>query len=102
MDDATRENKYENNLIVPHQQHEDDFGYIIRIEKSYIINIWIYTPCGHGKVQLLKSVDDFDKDRKDVRNLVCGNHCALIKNLETLLDRPKKKHHKFYYSDILV
>ena len=33
----------------------------------YNINISIYTPCGDGKVEILKPVDDFDKDRKDVR-----------------------------------
>ena len=26
-------------------------------------------------------------------------HCALIKNTETLLDRPNKMNHKFYYCD---
>ena len=66
----------------------------MRIEKLYNINIWIYTPCGNGKVELLKPVDDFDKDRKVVRMLVWENsgaeHCALIKNIETLLDRQIK------------
>ena len=50
----------------------------------YNINIWIYTPCGGGKVKLFKPVDDLDKDRKDVRFLVWGDgtteHCSLIKN----------------------
>ena len=73
---------------------EDDFGYTLGIQKLYNINIWIYTPCGDGKVELLKSVDDFKKDRKDIRILVWGNekteHCALIKTKETLVDRPKK------------
>ena len=99
-DHATRESKYQNKLIAPRQQHEDDFDYIL-IQKLYNINIVIYTPRGDGKVELLKSVDDFDKDRKDVRKLVWGNrqteHCALIKNIETLLDRPNKSQHKFYY-----
>ena len=101
MDHATRESKYENKLIVPRQQHEDDFAYILRIQKFY--NIWMYTPRGDGKVELLKSVDDFNKDRKDVRILVWGNgqteDCALIKNIETLLDRPNKMNHKFCYCD---
>ena len=48
-------------------------------------------------------MDDFNKDRKDVRILVAGNgqteHCALIKNIDTLLDRPNKKNHIFYYCD---
>ena len=100
-DHATRESKYQNKLIAPRQQHENDFGYILRIQKLYNINIWIYTPRGDGKVELLKSVDDFDKDLKDVRILVWANgqteHCALIKNIETLLDRPNKSQHKFYY-----
>ena len=92
MDNATRESKYQNKLIAPRQQHEDDFGYILRIQKLYNINIWIYTPCGDGKVELLKPVDDFEKDRKYVRILVWEKagveHCALIRNIETLLDRP--------------
>ena len=41
--------KYQNNIITPRQQHEDDFGYILRIQKLYNINFWIYTPCGDGK-----------------------------------------------------
>ena len=80
MDHATRENKYQNKLITPGQQHEDDFGCILRIKKLYNINIWIYTPCGDGKVELLKPVDGFDKDRKDVRILVWEKagveHCS--------------------------
>ena len=69
----------------------------------YNINIWVYTPCGGAKVELLKPVDDFDKDRKDVRILVRGDgtteHCALIKNIETLLERPNKNNIKYYYCD---
>ena len=57
----------------------------------YNINIWVYTPCGEGNLELFKPVDDFDKDRKYVRILVWGNPCALIKNIENLLDRPKKR-----------
>ena len=94
MHQATRESKYVNNLIEPRQQHEDDFAYIIRIQKLYNINIWLYTPCGGGKVELFKQVDDFIKDRKDVRILVWSNgqieHCALIKYIETLLVRQIK------------
>ena len=58
------------------------------------------TPCGEGKVKLDKPVGDFDDDRKDVRILVWGNglteHCALIKNIETLIDRPNKRKIKYY------
>ena len=103
MDHATRESKYVNNLIGAGQRVEDEFAYIIRIQKFHNINIWVYTPCGGGKVELFKPVDDFDKDRKDVRILVWGNgtteHCALIKNIETLLDQPNRMNHKFYYCD---
>ena len=58
-------------LIEP-RQHEDDFAFIIRIQKLYNINICVYTPCGEGKVELFKPVDDFNKNRKDVRILVWG------------------------------
>ena len=69
---ATRESKYVDKLIEPKQQYEDDFGYILRIQKLYNINIWLYTPCDGGKVELFKPVDDFNKDRNDVRILVWG------------------------------
>ena len=100
---ATRESKYVDKIFEPRQQHEDDFAYIIRIEKLYNFNIWVYTPCGGGKVELFKQVDDFNKDRKDVRILVWSNgqieHCALIKNIETLLDCPNKNNMKYYFCD---
>ena len=67
LHNATRESKYVDNLIVPRRQDEDDFVYIMRKQKLYNINIWIYTPSGGGKVELFKPVDDFDKDRKNVR-----------------------------------
>ena len=96
---ATRESKYVDKLIEPRQKHKNDFGYISRIQKLYNINIWIYTPCGEGKVELFKPVDDFDKNGKDVRILVWSNgqieHCALIKNIETLSDRPNKNNIKY-------
>ena len=103
-DHATRESKYLNNLIEPRQQHEDDFAYIIRIEKLYNINVWVYTPRCEAKVELFKPVDGFDKDRKDFRMLVWEKagveHCALIKNIANLIvERPNKSQHKFYYCD---
>ena len=72
LNDATRESKYVNNLIEARQRDEDDFAYIMRKQKLYNIKIWVYPPCGGGKVELLKPVDDFDKARKDVRILGCG------------------------------
>ena len=60
----------------------------------------VYRACGEGKKELFKPVDDFDKDRKDVRILVWENagveHCALNKTIETLIERPNKSQHKFY------
>ena len=96
---TTRESKYVDKLIEIRQQHEDDFGYILRIQKLYNINIWLYTTSGEGEVELLKPMDDINEDRKDVRILVWSNgqieHCALIKNIETLLDRPNKSTYWF-------
>ena len=101
MDNATLESKYVNNLIEARQRDEDDFVYIIRIHKLYNINIWVYTLCGEGKVDLFKPLDVFDKDRKNVRLLVWEiagvEHCAVIKNIGTLIERPNKSQHKFYY-----
>ena len=95
---AIRESKYVDKLIEPRQQHEDDFAYIIRIQKLYNINIWVYTTFGGGKTELFKQVDDNKKDRKDVRILVWSSgkieHCALIQNIETLLERPNKNNMK--------
>ena len=89
------------NLIVPRQQNNDDFAYIIRVQKLYNINIWLYTLCGEGKVALFKPVDDFNKDRNDVRILVWENaaaeHCAQIKTIDNLIDRPNENHCKYYY-----
>ena len=89
MDHVTRESKYVINLIEPRQQYEDDFAYILRMQKLYNINIWVYRP--------------WVRFGQDVRILVWGDglteHCALIKNIETLLARPNKKQHKFYYCD---
>ena len=99
MDHATRESKFVNNLIDPRQQHENDFAYILRKQKLFKINIWLYVPCSEGKVKMFNSVDGVDKDRKDVRILVWGNglteRCALIKTLETLIETPNKSQHKF-------
>ena len=53
MDHATRESKYQNKILVPRQQQEDDSGYILRIHKLYNIKIWIYTPCGEVKLNCL-------------------------------------------------
>ena len=77
MHHATRESKYQNKLIEPRQQHEDDFGYILRIQKLYNINIWVYTPRGGGKVELFKQVDGFDKDKK-------GNNYNYPENLSSI------------------
>ena len=103
IDHATRESKYVNILIAPRQRDEDDFAYLLRIQKLYNFNIWIYTPCGGGKVELFKPVDDFVKARKNVRTLVWGDgtteHSALNEKIETLLDRPNRMNQKFYYSD---
>ena len=48
-------------------------------------------------------MDCFNEDREDVRVLVWSNgkmeQCALIKNIETLLDRPNKNNIKNYYCD---
>ena len=103
LNNATRESKYVNNLIEARQRDEDDFGFILGIQKLYNINVWVYTPCIGGKVEMFKPVDDFDKDRKDVVILFWGDgtteHCALFKNIETLLDRPNKNNFKYYYFD---
>ena len=65
----------------------------------YNINIWVYTPCDEGHIELFKPLDGFDNDKKGVRILFWRNHCALIKTIETLLDQPNKINDKFFYCD---
>ena len=89
------------NLIEPRQQHDDDFAYIIKIQKLYNFNIRVYTPCGEGNVELFKPVNDFIEYRKDVGILFWGKglteQCALIETIETLIEGPNKSQHIFYY-----
>ena len=103
LNNAARESNYIKYIIEARQRDKDDCGYISRIQKLYHINNCVYTPCVRGKVELFKAVDDFDKDRKDVRILVWGDgtreNCALIKNIETLLERPNENIIKYYYCD---
>ena len=74
-----------------------------RIQKLYNISIWIYTSSGDGKVDLLKPVDNFDKDRKDVRILVWEKagveHCAPKKKHRNPVRSSKKNNIKYYYCD---
>ena len=67
MEHSTHVCKYVNNLIEPRQQHEDYIAHILRIQELYNNNIWVYTPRGEGKVELFKPVENFFKDRKDVK-----------------------------------
>ena len=53
VDHATRESKNVNKLVVRRQDHEDDFGYTLRIEKLHNNNIWIYAPRGDDKLNCL-------------------------------------------------
>ena len=69
-----RERNYENNLIEPRQQDEDDFAYALRIQKLYNFKLWVYTPPGEVKLELFKPAPDFDKDRKDVRIIIWGKN----------------------------
>ena len=98
MDNVTRESKHVNNLIEPRQQYEG-FANILRIQKMYNFIVWVYTTRGEDKVEWFKTVVYFEKDRKDVRTLVWGSHCALIKNIENLIERPNRSQHKLHYCD---
>ena len=73
------------------------------IQKIHNINVSLYTPLAEGQVELFKPFDEFVKERKDVRILFRENglteHRALIKTIETLIERPDKKNHKNYYCD---
>ena len=53
------ESNYVNNLIEPKQQDEDDFAHVLRIQKLYNFNIWLYTPPGEVNVELFEPALDF-------------------------------------------
>ena len=52
-----------------------------------------------AKVERLEKCSNFVKGRQNVRILTWNEHCALIKNVEVLLERPNTKHAKFWLCD---
>ena len=52
-----------------------------------------------AKVQCLGKCSIFVKDRQNVRILVWEEHCALIKNVEVILESPNTKHAKSWFFD---
>ena len=99
---ATRENKYINNLVDDWEYNETAYDYITKLQNKYNINIWFYRPAQDSniaKVERLEKCSNFVKDRQNVRILVWEEHCALIKNVKALLERPNTKHTKFWFCD---
>ena len=107
---ATRENNYINNLVDYWEYNETAYDYITKIQNKYNVNIWFYRPTvvphhrsaqdsNIAKVERLEKCPNFVKDRQNVRILVWEEHCALIKNVEVLLERPNTKHAKFWFCD---
>ena len=97
---ATRKNKYINNLVDDWEYNETAYDYITKIKNKYNTNIWFYRPAQDSniaKVERLEKCSNFVKDRQNVRILVREEHCALIKNVELLLERPNIKHAKFWF-----
>ena len=100
--DATRENKYINNLDDDWDYNETAYDYIKKIQKNYNINIWFYRPTQDkniAKVECVEKCSNFVKGRHNVRILAWKEHCALIKKVEVLLERPNTKHAKFCFCD---
>ena len=100
--DATRENKYINNLVDDWEYNETAYDYITKIQNKYNIKIWLYGPTQDSniaKVERLEKCPNIVKDRQNVRILVWNEHCALIKNVEVLPERPNTKHAKFWFCD---
>ena len=100
--DATRENKYINNLVRDWDYNETAYDYITNIQNKYNINIWFYRPTQDSniaKVECLEQCSYFVKDRQNVRIPVRNEHCALIKNVEVLPKKPNTKHAKFWFCD---
>ena len=107
---ATRENEYIKNLVDDWEYNETAYDYITKIQNKYNINIWFYRPTvvlphrpaqdsNIAKVERLEKCSNFVKDRQNVRILVGEEHCALIKNVEVLLERPNTKHAKSWLCD---
>ena len=70
--------------------------------KKYNINIWFYRPTQDSniaKVECVEKCSNFVKGRHNVRILAWKEHCALIKKVEVLLERPNTKHAKFCFCD---
>ena len=99
---ATKENKYINNLVDDWEYNETAYDYITKIQIKYNTNIWFYRPAHDSniaKVDSLEKCSNSVKDRQNVRILVWEEHCALIKNVEVLLERPNTKHAKLWFCD---
>ena len=98
-DHATRESKYFNNLVDDLEDNDNTYDYSIRLQNKNKINIWFYRPTamlhhrpiteGEDKVEILQKCSNFVKGRKNVRILAWDEHCALIRNIEVLLERTK-------------
>ena len=104
---ATRENKYNNNLVDDWEYKETAYDYITKIKNNYNISIWFYRPTvvlhhrpaqdsNIAKVERLEKCSNFVKGRHNVRILAWNDHCALIKNV-VLLERPNTKHTKYWF-----
>ena len=99
---ATTENKYIANLVDEWEANEYVHNFLTKIQNKYNINIWFYRPAQDGnvaKVERLEKCSNFVKGRDNVRILVWEKHCALIKNIGVLLERPNAKHAKFWFCD---
>ena len=67
--------------------------------------MWFYKPAQDSniaKVERLEKCSNFVKDRQNVRILVWEEHCALIKNVQLLLERPNTKHAKFSSGFVII
>ena len=53
----------------------------------------------NSKKEPLDKCSNFMKGRTNVRKLVWNEHCALIKNIKVLLERPNVKHIKYWFCD---
>ena len=99
---ATRKNKYINNLVDDWEYNETELDYITKIRNKYNINNWFYRPTQDSniaKIECLEKGSNFVKGRHNVRILAWNEHCALIKNVEVLLERPNTKQAKFWFCD---
>ena len=87
-----RESNYVKNLV-----KITDINNYDQIEKDLKINLFFYEPVGNGLVKEIRRPYEYNPNFKNVLILCWNGHCALIKKIESLIERPNNKHEAYPY-----